>query len=145
MAKLVINNDEIAEEFFEDARLLGIQCPQEPHRMVWLINRRFGYKFRYQAGSEILLTKKARKFSFPVFASDETNFALTHFIYANQHEGEYLLSELKHFDFLWLIKGDHPNNQLISLLQTELKNLESVQLVMELNSDKIVNKKNLVL
>lgn len=145
MAKLIIDNDQIAEEYFADARLFGIQCPLEPHRFAWLINRQFLYNFRYQAGAEIEVTKKGRTFRYCIFQCKEPQLEVMHFIYANHFDGEYLLSELRYFDYLWLMKGELPDEALPNLILNELKNIDHIQLVTELMKDKIVNKTQLVI
>jgi len=145
LAKLIIDNDQIAEEYFSDARLFGIQCPLEPHSFVWLINRQFLYDFRYQAGSEIEVKKKGRPFNYPIFQCKEPQQEIVHLIYANQHDGEYLLAELRYYDYLWLIKGELPGEELPRLILAELKNMEQVQLVTALSNEKIINKTQLVL
>jgi hypothetical protein len=66
-------------------------------------------------------------------------------IYANRHDGEYLLPELKHFDFLWLMKGELKDILLPEMLLSELKTLDQVQMVTILSNDKIINKTRLVL
>jgi hypothetical protein len=66
-------------------------------------------------------------------------------IYANRHDGEYLLPELKHFDFLWLMKGELKDIMLPEMLLSELKTLDQVQMVTILSNDKIINKTRLVL
>jgi hypothetical protein len=145
LAKLFLDNDQIAEEYFSNAHLLGIQCPVEPHKFIWLVNRHFGFDFRYQPGSEIELTKKGRKLLFPVFGFDESHLSVQHLIYTNQFDGEYLLPELKFTDFLWLVRSDAMDNQFMQLLATELRAVSAVQLVTMLANDKIKNKQHLIL
>lgn len=145
MAKLTIDNDQIAEEYFSDVQLLGIQCSMEPHSLVWLVNKRFLYNFRYQNGAEIIVSKKTRSFSYPVFQCRETSLQLTHYIYANQHDGEYLLPELRHFDYIWLLKGELSGIELSSLILEELKKIPEIQVVTFLSSEKIKHKTQLVM
>lgn len=145
MGKLTINNSQLAEEYFEDAQLIGIQCPLEPQRLVWQINTQCQYDFVYQPASDITLTKKGSKFSYPVFVCYELRFAMQHILYTNQQRGEYLLPELKHFDFIWMLKTEQPIDNLVRLLTNELKTLEKVQLALEIDRSKIINKKHLVL
>jgi hypothetical protein len=145
MAKLTIDNDQIAEEYFADARLFGIQCPLEPHRFVWLINRQFLYNFRYQVGAEIEVSKRGRNFRYSIFQCKESQLEVMHLIYANHSDGEYLLSELRYFDYLWLMKGELPDETLPNLILNELKNIDPIQLVTELTKEKIVNKMQLVI
>ena len=69
---------------------------------------------------------------------------LSHYVYNNQFDGEYLLPEFKHLDFLWLMKGDEVSDEsLLETIQT-IKAINSVQLVLELTNEKIKNKEHLV-
>lgn len=128
-----------------DARLLGIQCALEPQPLIWSVNRQFGYDFRYQHNAEISVRKNNRVFRYSVYQFNEPHLNITHYLYANHHDGEYLLPELKHFDFMWMVKGEAERDSLIPLIITELKKLEQVQMVTELAGDKIRNKLQLVL
>ncbi len=145
MAKLYVDNSQLAIEFFEDAILLGIQCPAEPHRFVWMINRAFGYHFQYQQDGEIKMRSQKRNYEYPVYHCREDNMELLHLLYVNDDDGKHLLPELKHIDFLWLLKGEIPGDGFIGALCAELRKLEPVQLVVELTNEKIRNKEHLVL
>lgn len=70
---------------------------------------------------------------------------LTHFIYNNKNDGEYLLPELKHLDFLWLLKGEAAADESLPEIIQQIKTINAVQLVVELTNEKIKNKENLVL
>lgn len=144
MSQLIIDNEQLAEDFFGDATLLGIQCGAEPHQFVWMVNKKFAYNFRYQAGSEIEVKKRGRTFKYPIFFCSEPKADLQHYLYANQHDGEYLLNELKHFDYVWLIKGELKDD-LADMISSELRMMEPVQIVTQLTNDKVINKTKLVL
>ena len=145
MAKLTINNNLLAEEYFEDACLLGIQCLLKPQQLIWQINTHCQYNFCYHPTNDISFTKRGRAFSYPVFMCNEERFVIQHILYTNQQGGEYLLPELKHFDFIWMMKSEQPVKELLQQLVNELKTLEKIQLVLELDNKKIINKKHLVL
>jgi hypothetical protein len=145
LAKLVLNNDQLAEEFFADSQLIGMQCSVEPHRFIWLLNRHFGFDFRYQQGAELELKKKGRTFSFPVFQFQEPMQAMPHIIYTNQFDGEYLLPELKHTDFLWLVRCENEEENFVQPLVQEIRKIDLVQLVTVIANEKIRNKGNLIL
>ena len=145
MAKLSIDNALIAEDFFADARLLGLQCPLPEYKFVWHVNQALGLSFRYQPYMEVELSKQKRSFYFPVYQYDEPNINMVHYIYANRHDGEYLLPELKHLDFVWLMKGEMLDAETMHEFLSSLKNLEAVQLVTELTNEKIKHKQHLVL
>ncbi len=145
MAKLVLNTDAIEDNFFTGTRLLGIMSQLKNYRFCWLINAQLNYDFRLNADMEIQIRKKGRNYFFDVYRYCETDCETEHYIYHNQFEGEYLLPEFKHFDFLWLMKADVPNDESFITLQQNLKEIEGVQLVTELAHDKIKHKQHLIL
>ncbi len=70
---------------------------------------------------------------------------MVHYLYNNQYDGEFLLPEFKHLDFLWLAKGEEMRNEESQALQQSLKLLPFVQLVNEMTNEKIKNKQHLIL
>lgn len=142
--KLKLDLDELAQDFFEDSRLLGIVAPMKDYRFSWLLNHILQFDFRVKNDIEIQLTKKGRQYFFAVYEYREPNGSLCHYLYNNQFDGEYLLPEFRHLDFLWLMKGDLPSEELITEITTSLKSITGVQLVMELTNEKIRNKGHLI-
>jgi hypothetical protein len=141
--KLKLNQDELTEDFFHDTRLLGIVVSAKSYRFCWQLNNSLGYDFRLNPDLEIHLQKKGRQYFFSVYQHAVNNF-LSHFIYHNQYDGEYLLPEFKHMDFLWLVKGETvPDEECRKLIQS-IKNVNGVQLVAELTNEQIKNKGNLI-
>lgn len=143
--KLKIDNELLAEEFFEDTLLLGIMASLESHQFVWQINQALRFDFRNNSEIEIQLNKKNRNYFFSVFEFQEPHKALCYYLYKNQYDGEYLLPEFKHLDYLWLIKGDLPSKDDERALITDIRSLPAVQLVVELNNEKIKHKQHLIL
>lgn len=142
--RLTLDINEMAEDFFEDTRLLGIVAPVKDYQLCWFLNQLFRFRFRMNNEIEIQLTKKQRKYFFPVYEYNEPNSSLVHYLYNNQDDGEYLLPEFKHLDFLWLLKGDLVENESINHMVSSIKNIYAVQLVMELTNEKIKNKGHLI-
>lgn len=56
--KLKIDNEELAEEFFEDSLLLGIVAPVKDYQFSWQLNQLLGLGFRVNNDIEIQLKKK---------------------------------------------------------------------------------------
>ena len=132
------------DEFFEGTRLLGIVAPVKGYQFCWQLNQTLQVDFRINHELEIQLDKKKRKYFFSVYEYNIPNSALTHFLYNNQFDGEYLLPEFKHLDYLWLCKGDFMRDEEVNNLQQSIKIIPAVQLVMELTNDKVRNKGHLV-
>lgn len=142
--KLKLNIDELTDDFFEETRLLGITATTKSYRFCWTINNMIGFDFRLNPDIEIHIHKKGRNYFFPVYQFKVPSTYLSHFIYHNQYDGEYLLPEFKHMDFLWLMKGETmPDTDCHNLIQS-VKQINGVQLVAELTNEHIKNKGNLV-
>ena len=67
-----------------------------------------------------------------------------HYLYNNHHDGEYLLPEFKHLDFLWLFKGDRVPDREVQEKINMIREITPVQLVVELTNENIKHKENLV-
>lgn len=143
--KLKVDNELLVEEFFEDTHLLGIMAPLVSHQMVWQLNQGLRFDFRINNDLEIQLKKKSRSYFFAVFQYNEPNRPLTHYLYKNHHDGEYLLPEFKHLDYLWLTKGDLPGPEETKEMAAGIRNITGVQLVVELTNEKIKHKQHLIL
>ena len=142
--KLKLNIDDMTDDFFEDSRLLGIVAPVKDYQLVLQLNNRLRFAFRNNSDLEIQLTKRQRKYFFNIYEYREPGNALQHFLYNNQFDGEYLLPEFKHLDFLWLQKGDTVPDEKLMHLMNSVRSVPGVQLVMELTQDKIKNKGHLI-
>ena len=142
--KLVLDNQKLAEGFFENTRLLGIMASVKSYQFCWLLNCLLDMKLVLNNDMEIQLVKKNRNYFFGIYEFNEPNGSLSHYIYNNQFDGEYLLHEFKHLDFLWLMKGDLVDDNSLQLKIESLRNINGVQLVVELTPEKIRNKEHMV-
>ena len=142
--KMKLDTAGMEDDFFEDSRLLGIVAPIKDYLFCWQLNQVFRFNFRINHNIEILLTKKLRSFYFTVYEYAEPHRYLTHYLYNNEHDGEYLLPEFKHLDFLWLMKGDVLDNSGIQSMIAAVRQINKVQLVTELTYSQIKNKQHLI-
>lgn len=143
--KLKIDNHTLVEDFFDTTRLLGIVAPVKDYVFSWHINQLLGYNFRINNSLEIQLQKKDRNYFFSIYEYKVAGCCMVHYLYNNQDDGEFLLPEFKHLDFLWLAKGEDMENDELKWLQQSLKSIPSVQLVNEMTNEKIKNKQHLIL
>lgn len=134
----------MTDGFFEDARLLGIMAPIKSYNFCWQVNQLMGVDFRLNNDLEIQLVKKSRTYFFSVYEYAQPATCLMHYLYNNQNDGEYLLPEFRHLDFLWLLKEDYVTDEFVENLVYSLKSINGVQLVVELTNEKIKNKEHLV-
>ena len=138
--KLKIDNESIAQEFFENAVLLGIVAPIKDYLFSWHLNQILGLNFRVNTDIEIQLSKQQRKYFFSIYEYAVPSTSITHYLYNNQFDGEYLLPEFKHLDFVWLIKGEFISAEELKTLMQSIKSIPGVQLVNEMTNEKIKNK-----
>ena len=139
-----LNVDAINDDFFEDTKLLGIITPLKRFQLCWQVNSRFGFKFSMSKDKELKLEKHKRTYFYSLFISNEPNSQLKHVLYHNQFDGEYLLNEFKHIDYLWLMKGDMIEEERYNWIKDALKTIDGVQLVAELTNEQIKTKGNLI-
>jgi hypothetical protein len=142
--KLRIDNEVMIDEFFADTRLLGIVAPIEQYRFCWHLNQMLNFNFRINNNIEIQLNKKARKYFFPIYEYGELSGTIRHYLYSNEDDGEYLLPEFKHLDFLWLIKDDIMQDDEVGMLTSSIRTIPAVQLITEMTNEKIKNKQHLI-
>jgi hypothetical protein len=142
--KLKIDNQLMVDEFFQDTRLLGIVAPIKIYQICWHLNHILKFDFRINNSIEIQLNKKQRTYFFSVYEYVENSGTICHYLYNNQFDGEYLLPEFKHLDFLWLIKDDIMQDEEVTGLIGSIKTISAVQLVSEMTNEKVKNKQHLI-
>lgn len=142
--KLKLNIEDMTDGFFENTRLMGIVAPVKGYQLVRELNNRLRFDFRSNNELEIQLTRKKRTYFFGIYEYQEPVSALRHYLYNNQFDGEYLLPEFRHLDFLWLQKGDTVPDDRFNYLINSVRAVPGVQLVMELPQEKIKNKGHLI-
>lgn len=142
--KLVLDTKDLTDGFFEETKLLGIMAPIKDYQFCWQLNNLLGIDFRINNELEIQLKKKDRNYFFAVYEYPEPSTCLKHYLYNNQHDGEYLLPEFRHLDYLWLLKDDVVSDEALQQLIQSIKTVTGVQLVVELTNEKIKNREHLV-
>ena len=142
--KFKIDNIELIEEFYVSTHILGIVAPVKSYNFCWQLNQILKLDFRTNGSLEIQLEKKQRNYFFNSYTYNERNNSRKHYIYQNQNDGEYLLPELKHLDFLWLIQDEEISIEELQRLQLQIREIKMVQLVTELTLENIKNKTNLI-
>jgi hypothetical protein len=143
--KLKYKLEDVTDSFWDDAHLLGIMAPVKDYQFCRQINHCLRFDFRINHQIEIQVAKKQRSYFFSVFEYAEILRSVRLFLYNNQFDGEFLLPEFRHLDFLWLIKGELPSDGELGHLVETIRRVASVQLVTELTNEKIRNKEYLVL
>lgn len=132
-------------DFFRDTHLVGIVSRRREYQLVWEVNRMLGFCFKMNNELEVMLVKRERKCFFSVYECHEPTRYTSHYLYNNHYKGEYLVAELKHLDFLWLLKGAYYQQEGAQWLADMLKKIEGVQLVSVLQAASLKSRENLIL
>lgn len=141
--KLRLDDDKMSDDFFEDTRILGIASTLKNYQFCWHVEQSMLIDFQTSADLQIPMEKNKRSYSFTVYEYLDNISSKEHFLYSNKHEGEFLLPELQHLDFIWLVRDPFQNDEQISLMQQQIRSIPGVQLVTEVPHDKIKSKDNL--
>jgi hypothetical protein len=142
--KLTLNTNIIVESFFEDAHLFGIVSTIKDYKLCWYINKQLGYNFRLCTDINVCITRSNRQYEFKIFEFIEPVLHQSHYIYNNLNDGEYLLPELKNFDFIWLVKADYFEEDLKETFTKLLNSLPEIRLAQVVDTHLLKNKKNLI-
>ena len=132
--KFRLNQEDITENFFCDIKLIGIMSEIKNYQFCWLMNNELGFDLKLNTDIEIQVQKKGRNSFFPVYQFTQNDEQVNHYIYKNLYEGEYLLPEFRHLDFLWLIKGEGIHEINFDEMILAARNINGVQLVAELSN-----------
>ncbi len=147
MKSLLLDDTHFSDDFFSESKLMGIVTSYKNYKFCWQLNKHLGLRFKLNNLLEIQLkkTKKGivRDYFFQVYQFNNVLTNLDHLIYHNQFNGEYLLPEYKHIDFIWMMKGDVHNNPFINTLLPRVRQLDGLQLLIDINANKLTHKEHL--
>jgi len=143
LQKLVLDTDALNDMFFDEACLIGIMAPIRDYQFVWHLNAHLQLDFRIN-DLEIGLIRKKREYFFKVYEYRRPESMLEHYLYVNQFDGEYLLPELKHMDYLWLMKGDEIDPAWLEEIMQAIRGTQFVQMAVKLTIDQVKNRENLL-
>ena len=141
--KLKLDDERMSEDFFEGTRILGSACTLKNYHFCWHIEKSMQVDFHTAADLQIGMEKNKRSYSFTVYEYIDPVTAVEHFLYSNKNDGEFLLPELQHLDFIWLIRDSFNNEADFASMQQKIRNIQGVQLVTEVPHDRIKSKDNL--
>lgn len=138
MAKLVLDMDEVQENFFSDASLIGIVSSLPSHRFCGVINRMLDMDFarKPESDPEVQIKNETHYFHFY-----EYNLPLNggrYGIYRMKSDGEPLLPEVKQLDYLWMVECADSEEKAKSIIAL-LRNIPDVQLAQMVETDKLKN------
>jgi hypothetical protein len=130
-------------DFFEGSYILGIVSTLKNYLFCWHIQHHLNIYFGTSEDMQINLVKNQRTYSFTVYEYSDPLSLDQYQLFTNKNDGEFLLPELQHLDYIWLFKGVNGNLQNIKKIQHLLKNIPGVQMVVDIDQSRIKSKNNL--
>jgi hypothetical protein len=138
-----LDDEMMSDSFFEGTRILGIASTLKNYQFCWHIEKSMNIDFHTAPDLQIPMEKNKRSYAFTVYEFLDPVKQQEHFLYSNKHDGEFLLPELQHLDFIWLIRDDFVDEERLVFLQQKIRDIPGVQLVTEVQHEKIKSKDNL--
>jgi hypothetical protein len=130
-------------DFFEGAYILGIVSTLKNYLFCWHIQHHLNIYFGTSEDMQINLVKNQRTYSFTVYEYSDPLSLDQYQLFTNKNDGEFLLPELQHLDYIWLFKGVNGNLHNFQKIQSLLKNIPGVQMVVDIDQSRIKSKNNL--
>lgn len=121
--------------------MYGIVSQEKPHRLAWFINKFNPFNFSRVDDYQITIQDKTCAFAQFVFMHEENHTTYT--LLANKEESNFLLPEVRNYDYLMVITGatDFFEEQPLKEL---FKQIPVVQIVYEIETEKLKSKSNLI-
>lgn len=137
--KLVLDINEMQDDFFGSSALLGIASSWPAHRLCWSLNQQFLLDFKRQPELDIEFHKnKQEPKYFSIYEYCVPLSETRHLLYRLKNGQDTLLPELKQLDYLWMITGEDAEHESHLLLQ-DLRALPQVQLAQSIDRDRLKN------
>lgn len=132
----------LEEGFDYNFLLLGIIATEKFHRLIWLINQQLGYQLAHAGELELFENNNAVAFFTKYEYIDEVNH-LEIVVFENKDESTYLIPELRTINYFMMIKGalDFVEPKTF---EDHLKTIDSIQLITEIDHQKLKSKQNLI-
>ncbi|MCL6523478.1 MAG: IPExxxVDY family protein [Thermoflavifilum sp.] len=143
---LRIDERELVNQFFESTHIIGLISDLPDYQLCWHLNRELDMDFRVNDELEIQWqTSHRRIYYFTVFEYVDMRSSNVHYLYNNHKQGIVLLPEIKHINYIWLIKGPYfTANECNEWLQL-LHRLPYIRMAIKFLPEDLKNRQNLIL
>ncbi|SFV31626.1 IPExxxVDY family protein [Thermoflavifilum thermophilum] len=142
---LKLDEQQLVEQFFESTQLIGLLSDLPDYELCWHLNQDLNMNFRVNLDLEIAWKQNRRTYFFTVFEYLDTRLLNVHYLYNNHKQGMALLPEVKHLNYIWLIKGPYFTTNEREGLLLDLKQLPYIRMAVELSQQELKNRRNLIL
>lgn len=137
MAKFHLDND-----FDYDLLLIGISSHARDYRLCWAINSGLQLQLAKVDKGLVPPSGKNEPVEFALFEFDDEESRITWALIANKSKNAYLVPELKHADYLFMLR----NNTSVDLqkLLEQVRSCDQVLTAFEIKADELKSRDNLI-
>lgn len=127
-----------------DFGLVGIVSPLRDYILCWEINRILKLKLSRLEDIEISNALKGKHVMYSFFRYENNIDKCIYHLVSNKYFSDYLVPELKEFDYFLRFSGDLPE-EFNSNIQGQIKSINHVMATVKLNPTNIKSRHNLIL
>ena len=131
---LVLDVAAIEEEFFEYAIVYGLRFSEEPYYCAWFLNHHVGTNFKR---NKYFFMEHENLFD--LYECFDKKLSIEHLLYTNHRNGNYMIRELRGFQYFWMLKGEDAAYIYINTVQQKLKELNLPIELQMIELEKITN------
>lgn len=129
-------------EYVYDFLLIGIVSREKVHRLVWLLNQTLGYQFVHAGEMELYEQGQVTAGFVKYEYADEMNH-LEIILFENKDGSVYLIPEMRTVDYFMMFKGSYDYVDVKALI-TSIQPIQEIQLITEIDHQKLKSKQNLI-
>ena len=130
------------EDDFEGI-LYGLVSQLKDYRLCWYLNKELNFDLMRMNDIEIIHKKKNKTAVFSLYRYEDDLDKCLVYVISNKYQGEHFLAEVRHADFFLVVKGEVDEEKKVSM-QSALKNIPAIQLVIPLEYSGLKSKENFV-
>jgi hypothetical protein len=123
---------------YPDLTIIGLSSQLRDYRLAFFLNRDIGINLVKIKDLPVYSEKEDTLFEFPLYTSYEPARRLNYYLMGNNNAGNRMIPAYKQADFMLMIKGQI-DNERSGLLNTGIRKIPGVQMVFNLEIDKIKN------
>lgn len=123
---------------FPDLTILGISCQLKDYRLAFFLNRDLRLNLVRLDDLPVYSEKEDALFEFPLYTCFEPERRHSYYLLGNNNAGNKMIPNYKQADFLLMLKGQADGEKLVALM-TGLRKISGIQMVFQLENDKIKN------
>jgi hypothetical protein len=132
---LVLDVAAIEEDFFDYASIYGLRFSEAPYYCAWFLNNHLGTNFERNKSFF-----RQNESGFDLYEFFDRKTSLEHLLYTNHREGNYMIREMRGFQYFWMVKGEDFSYIYMNQMKQRIEKSFPVLDLQLIDIDKITNK-----